>query len=331
MKLRSLMQWIGLIALGTLIFFSRHRIWQAIKLLNQVRWYLLILFIVVQASSYWFNAKYYQSFFRIFKYEVPTRLLYVRSLVVNFVNQAFPSGGISGTSYLTNTLKDYVPPGQTTLAQLMNYLFTVVSFLVVLTFGFLLLFLTGKLQQASVRVIMLFILVIVVFCIVMLVLIADRTRIEAIVRRIHRFVNDFGRRVLRRKHPIVSEAQLDRFLEEFYHGYAAFTAERGHWRWPFLYSLGYNVTEVATIYVIFIAFGHLVNPGAVIAAYTLANLAGLVSVFTNGAGVYEATMIATLVALGVPFDVSFPVVLVYRVLNFAVFLPPGYYFYRKTV
>jgi len=325
------MQWIGFLALGALIVFSRGRIRQVIALLGHVHWYVLILFIAVQLGSYWFTAKYYQSFFEIFKHKVPTKFLYIRSLVVNFVNQAFPSGGISGTSYLSNTLKDYVPPGQTTLAQLMNYLFTVVAFLVVLTAGFFMLFLTGRLEQASVRVILLFILIIVVFCIVMLVIISDRVRLEQFIRSLHASVNRFGKHVLRRKTPFVSEKQLDRFLEEFYQGYDAFTAEKGHWRRPFWYSLGYNITEVATVYVVFVAFGHWPNPGAVIAAYTLANIFSLVAVLTNGAGVYEATMIGTLVALGVPFNISFPVVLVYRVLNFALFLPPGYYYYRKTV
>lgn len=329
--MRSLFQWVGFIALGALIIFSRGRIRQVISLLGQVRWYVLILFVAIQLASYWFNAKYYQSFFAIFKHHVPTKVLYTSSLVVNFVNQAFPSGGISGTSYLTNTLKNYVPMGKTTLAQLMNYLFTVVSFLVVLILGFFLLFLTGKLQQASVRVILLLVLIIVVFCIVMLVLIADRDRVEAIVRRVRQSVDSFGKRVLRRRSPFVTDTQLERFLNEFYHGYDTLAEEKGHWRKPFLYSLGYNVAEVATVYAVFLAFGHLVNPGAVIAAYTLANLVSLVAVFTNGAGAFEATMIGTLVALGVPFNISLPVVLVYRVLNFAVFLPIGYYYYRKTV
>jgi len=331
MKMRSLLQTVGFISLAALIVFSRGRIRQIIPLLGHIRWYFFVVFILVQLGSYWFNAKYYQSFFAIFKHQVPTKLLYACSLAVNFVNQAFPSGGISGTSYLTTTLKDYVPMGKTTLAQLMNYLFTVVAFLVVLTLGFFLLFLTGRLQQASVRIIMLLILAIVVFCIVVLVIISDRNRVEGIIKRLNGILNNFSRKVLHRRSPFVTEAQLNRFIEEFYHGYDAFTEEKGHWRLPFIYSLGYNVTEVATVYVVFLAFGHVVNPGSVIAAYTLANLFSLVSVFTNGAGVYEATMIGSLVALGIPFNVSFPVVLVYRVLNFGIFLPVGYVAYRKTV
>ncbi len=331
MKIRSLLQWVGFAALALLLILARHRIIDAGHQAVHARWYILVLFIVMQVGSYWFNAKYYQSFFKIFGYKVPVKVLYIRSLVVNFVNQAFPSGGISGTSYLSTSLKAYVPPGKTTLAQVMNYAFTVASFLIVLSSGFILLFLTGRLDQASVRVIMLFILIIVIVAIVTAAIVNDRRRVHAVARVIVRRLNGFCKKVFRFKRNLISDAKLDRFIEEFYHGYQVFSEERGHWRMPFLNSLGYNVTEVATIYVVFLAFGSAPNPGAVIVAYTLANLLSFAAIFTNGAGVYEATMIGTLVALGVPFNTALPVVVVYRVLNFAVFLPIGYYYYRKTV
>lgn len=331
MKFRTIFQWAGFIALAALVIFSRDRISQVISLLGHVRWYILVFQIIIQFGSYWFNAKYYQSVFDIFGYKIETKLLYTRALVVNFVNQAFPSGGISGTSYLSGSLKDEVPPGKTTLAQVMSYAFTGVSFLVVLAFGFLLLFLSGNLVQNSVRVIMLIILVIIVTSLIIIAIISERPRLERLAQRLVTWANWFNRRVLRQKRPVTTAEKLSHFFDEFYHGYETLTEHKGHWRMPFLYSLGGNLSEIATIYVVFLAFGHLVNPGAVIAAYTISNIASLVSPITGGAGAYEATMIATLVALGVPFSVSFPVVLVYRVLNFAVFLPVGYYYYRQTV
>src|SRR5258708_1174733 len=101
MKIRSLLQWVGFISLAALIVIARGRIRQIIPLVGHVHWYFIVVFVLVQLGSYWFTAMYYQSFFAIFSHFVPTKILYVRSLVVNFVNQAFPSGGISGTSYLS--------------------------------------------------------------------------------------------------------------------------------------------------------------------------------------------------------------------------------------
>jgi len=73
------------------------------------------------------------------------------------------------------------------------------------------------------------------------------------------------------------------------------------------------------------------NIGAVILAYAVANFAGLVSVLPGGIGIYEALMTAVLVASGVPAAVSLPVTVMYRVVNTAVQIPIGYYFYHRTL
>jgi len=100
---------------------------------------------------------------------------------------------------------------------------------------------------------------------------------------------------------------------------------------PFLYLMIANATEVAAVYVVYIAFGRLVNVGAVILAYAVANFAGLVSVLPAGIGIYEGLMTAVLVATGIPAGLSIPVTIMYRVINMTIQLTPGYYFYQKAL
>ena len=92
-----------------------------------------------------------------------------------------------------------------------------------------------------------------------------------------------------------------------------------------------NITEVAAIYVVYIAFGHLVNVGAVILAYAVANFAGLISVLPAGIGIYEGLMTGVLAATGIPAGLTIPVTIMYRVINMGIQLLPGYYFYQKAV
>jgi uncharacterized protein (TIRG00374 family) len=92
-----------------------------------------------------------------------------------------------------------------------------------------------------------------------------------------------------------------------------------------------NITEIAAIYAVYIAFGQYVNIGAVILAYAIANFAGLISVLPAGIGIYEALMTAVLAVTGIPAEVSIPVTLMYRVLNMFIQLTPGYFFYQKAV
>jgi uncharacterized protein (TIRG00374 family) len=102
-------------------------------------------------------------------------------------------------------------------------------------------------------------------------------------------------------------------------------------RMPFFWAFMANFWEVAAVYVVYVAFGHLVNVGAVILAYAVANFAGLVSVLPGGVGIYEGLMTLVLTATGVPSRLSLPVTVMYRVVNTVVQLPPGYYFYHKTL
>lgn len=66
-----------------------------------------------------------------------------------------------------------------------------------------------------------------------------------------------------------------------------------------------------------------------IIAYAVANFAGLVSVAPGGTGIYEGLMIAVMVSAGVSAGVTIPVVIMYRVLNTLIQVPPGYYFALK--
>lgn len=331
MKLRHILFYLGLAALLVALIVNTGRIEQLIQLIHQARWYILTLVLFAQALSYYCNARYYKSFFQIFGYKVRLRRLYEAALVINFVNQVFPTGGISGTSYLSSSLRDEVPVGKATLAQLVRYVFTFISFLVVLGIGFLWLFLGSGLSGVLARLTLLLILGIIFGSLILIVIIGDRPRAERVGQLIARLVNAIAQRFGRRRKTITT-GQLEHFFDEFYHGYHLLLGQKRSWLKPLVWSLGGNLAEVATVYVVFAAFAaHLPNPGVVIAAYTLANLLSLLSFFTGGIGLYEGTMIATFVSLGVPFSLAFAVVAVYRTLNLIIFLPFGFYFYRQQL
>lgn len=320
---------LGLLALIGLLAANSGRLAQLPDLFRQVNLFLLFLVIPIQLIGYWANAKLYQSFLAILGYRVELGRLFEAALAINFVNQAFPSGGIAGISYLARDLSDQVPTGKSTLTQLGRLAFTHLSFLAVLLAGFLMLFYGGNVNRVTVRVILLLIIVLLGVGIFIVVILNHRPLVE---RLIQAPVNALNRlwRLIRRK-TLIGKTQLEYFLEEFYQGREIFLQKRGLWHGPGVYALAGNLTELATIYTVFLAFGAALNPGVVIAAYTLANILALSGVATAGAGVYEAAMIGALVALGQPLSLSFSVVLVYRVFNMAVFLPLGFYFYRRRV
>src|SRR3990167_11072226 len=99
----------------------------------------------------------------------------------------------------------------------------------------------------------------------------------------------------------------------------------------FVHTMVANITEIAKLYVVYVAFGEFVNVGAVILAYSVANFAGLISVLPAGIGIYEALMTGVLVATGIPAALSIPVTIMYLVLSMAIQLIPGYYYYHRAI
>lgn len=328
--MRQLLVLLSVAILAGLVLVNRGQIGQFWQLLGSVKWYVLILVVVVQLISFFANAKYYESFLALYGLKVRFTKLYKVSLALNFVNQIFPSGGISGTSFLSNQLLPEVPSGKSTLAQLARYGFTYIAFLLVLTVGFLMLFLAGPVDRIVVRLILLLILSIIIIGSVALILINNRGLVENLSRRVVRWLNTSARWLFKR-HRLFTPDQLAVFLEDFYDGYQQLKLRPGRNLKPLGFALLGCVAEVMTIQVVFLAFGSVVNIGAIIAAYALANILSLLAFFTNGIGVYEGVMVGSLVALGVPLTLALSVVVVYRGFNLLVFMPVGFYYYRQAL
>jgi uncharacterized protein (TIRG00374 family) len=331
MNLRRFLILVGILGVLVLVFSTFGNPVTIIQVFQKVRWYVVPLVILMQIISYYYNARYYQEFFSIFGHNVNFRRLYEASLAINFANQAIPSGGVAGTTYLAEAVKgEGVPPSQTTLAQLNRYIFTFVSFFIVLAFGFLMLLFGNDLDKVSVRFMILLMVIVLTAGLVLLAIFSERSRLERILYPIIRLFNRLSRSMLKRRDkPLIAETQVDTFLTEFYHGLHEVIEHKGRWPALLWWSLGGNLAEVATLYAVFVGFGAWVNPGIVISAYTLGIAASVAGILVNGIGVLEAGLIGTFAALGVPFALAFAVTIVYRVLSFILFLPPGLYFYRR--
>ena len=330
MNLRRFLIIFGVIGLSIIVVTTLGNPHKILAAFRQVHWYVVPLIIFTQAIDYYCNARYYQAFFNISGRRVPLRRLYEASLAINFANTAIPSGGVAGTTFLVESMHKYgISTGRTTLVQLGRYVFTFTSYFAVLFLGFVMLFIGGSLDHVSARFVVLFMVFVLALGLVLFTTFSERARLEKLMRPIIRVINVIGRRVLHRHEPLVSPTRVSGFLDEFYHGYREIMSHKHTWPALFRWTLLSNIAEVATVYAVFIGFGLWPNPGVVIAGYTLAIITSMTGIFINGLGVYEAGMIGTIVALGVPFALTFAIVTVYRILSMAIFLPIGFYFYRR--
>jgi uncharacterized protein (TIRG00374 family) len=330
MKLRRFLIILGALGIMAIILTTLGHPAKFIAAFRQVKWYVVPLVFLVQLSSYFCNSRYYQTFFRVFGNEVPLRSLYEISLGINFANQAIPSGGVSGTAFLAESAKPFgVPSGRATLAQLGRYCFTFLSFFAVMAFGFVMLFFGDDQNKISVRIVLFLMIILLTLGLILLTIFAERRRMEKFLSPIIKFINHMGYKFFRQTGPVVKPESYAEFLDDFYHGYHELLAKKRHWPAMLGWTLGGNLAEVATVYGVFLCFGLIINPGIVITGYALAIMAGAGAFLTSGLGIYEAGMIGTFSALGIPFALSIAVVLVYRIVNMGIFLPIGLFFYRK--
>lgn len=324
---------VTLIALVILMVAIRKQLGDTIGNLGKVNGWALLLLLPVEALNYHAQAKLYQGLFAVVGNRLPYKFLYKTSIELNFVNHVFPSGGVTGISYFGLRLRDgeAISGGKATLIQIMKLALTFLSFEVLIVFGLVALAVMGRVNNLTILVAGSLSTLLLVGTVGFGIIVGSKQRINAFFTTVTKGLNRVIQ-VVRPKYPeTINITRARQVFDDFHDNYQQIQASRAQLKAPFWYAFLANATEVLALYVVYIAFGHLVNVGAVILAYAVANFAGLVSVLPGGVGVYEALMTAVLVSTGVPAGVSLPVTVMYRVLNTLIQLPPGYYFYHKNL
>lgn len=318
--------------LALAIFLVRTDILNAIRDLGKINSIALILIIPLQIQNYAAYAHLYQEFLKILGSKHDFKFMFKVALEMNFVNHVFPSGGVSGFSYFAARLKPAgVSAAQATLTQTMRFVLTFASFVFLLFIGLFLLALGGSASNMTILITCSLAFLTVFLIIVGIYIVSSKKRIKSSIKFLTKVINRVLH-VVRPNHPeTISLKRVEEVGNETHKNYEILKEKLPQLRTPFFYSSLANITELATIYVVYIAYGSYVNPGAVIIAYALANFAGLIAVLPGGIGVYEGLMAAVLVSAGVPAGIAISVTVMYRVLNLLLSLPVGYYYYHKAV
>lgn len=321
------------VALLVLVYAVRKQVGDTIQNIQRVHVWALLLLLPMQWINYDAQARLYQGLFRVVGNNLSYKFLFKTSLELNFVNSVFPSGGVSGISYFGVRMrrgKD-ITGGKATVVQMMKLMLLFLSFEVLLIFGLLFMAINGRVNDVVILAAgsLSTLLVLGTFAFVMII--GSQKRIAGTFTYLTKVLNRIIRMVRPKHVETFNVAKARASIDELHLNYKVMERNYKDLRWPFLWALVANLSEVMAVYLVYIAFDQWINFGAVILAYSVANFAGLVSVLPGGVGVYEALMTAVLAATGVPAAVSLPVTVMYRILNMLIQLPPGYYYYHRTI
>lgn len=326
--------WLNIItifALGFLVVISWEQIVAAFNKLSSLNLAALIFLIPFQALSYFAVARLYKDFFDAQGDRVPLKTMYKVSLELNFVNHVFPSGGVSGFSYLSVRMKQLgVSVAKSTLAQILRFALTFISFIIILLFGMVVLAFGENTSPLIILICSTIIFSTIAGAAIGVYIITSKSRINNFVGWLPKFLNYVGR-YFKRGRDLIDMRRVERTLEELHDDYKVLSKDMKLIRWLCIWALLINIAELMTIYMVYIAFGSFINPGALIIAYAVANFAGLIAVLPGGVGVYEGLMTATLASAGVNKALALSATVVYRVLTMVFFLPIGYFYYHQAI
>ncbi|HUD06555.1 MAG TPA: lysylphosphatidylglycerol synthase transmembrane domain-containing protein [Candidatus Saccharimonadales bacterium] len=329
---RLLLTYVTLVGFLILIFAIRKQIFSTIDTIHTVDFWALALIVPIEALNYHAQAKLYQESMEILGTKLSYKFLYRFSLELNFFTTIFPSGGISAFTYMNVRLKNKkISAAQSTLIQLTKFAMVFASFQILLIVGLLLLAIGGHANELMVLIAGALMMLLVVLTGATIFVIGSESRINTVFTYITRLINS----VIKLIRPSVTEGikidTVKRVFKELHQNYLLLRGNLKALKWPFIWGMIANITEIAAVYIVYVAFGHWENPGGIIMAYAVANFAGIVSILPAGIGVYETLMTVILAAAGISPSLSIPVTIMYRVVNTSIQVIPGYALYQRAL
>jgi uncharacterized protein (TIRG00374 family) len=335
MSFRTALSVVTVVLLIAVIFFARHELVDAWHLLGTVNIWVLALMIPLQVFSY------YATGGMIFSYlrqkgnmrDVSHWKMARMALELNFVNHILPSGGAAGFSYLGWVLADHgVSAGRATMAQLVRFVLTFISFVLMLLLSVLLIAIDDGVSRLVFLTSVGMVAVAVAGSLLLVYIIGSERRLKNFAQWLAKTANGLIRKLTAgKKRVILRRSKLEQFFEELHQDYLELRREKKILVRPFAWAVLANTADVALLFVAFAALGVVVNPAMLLIAFGVASIVSAFSITPGGAGVYEALMITFLASAGVKPDVAIAGTLLARVLLMIGTIVLGYAFYQLTL
>ena len=314
MKLRWLL-WVLAIAFVWLVVTRYAELEQLYAILAQGRWQWVLAAALLQVGYYVAYTAVHQSAFATV--EVESRLKNLLPIVFAslFLNVAAPTAGASGTAlFVEDALRRKQSGIRTAAGILLVYIAMFCAFTVVLAVGMTVLFLYHDLHAYQVVAALLLLLALAGMTGVLLLGLWSVSLLRRILGIVQDAVNAIARRIRRPDFLAADWAEQNtlQFVEAA-HEVAAHPrrllrtvglALAAHW------------VNLLCLYAVFLAFDHQVEPGVLVAGYSMAILFLIVSPTPQGIGVVEGVMALVFTSLHVPGTQATVIALAFRGLSF---------------
>ena len=345
--IKSAINIVTLIIFGVTIYSLRADIFSTLKNIKNADYFVLALIPVLQYYNYTAHGQLLRGVYKIFNTKISSKEALSLALELNFIGFILPTAGVSGVSYLALRMKDRALTSVSATAMGVKVLTQNLAFILFLITGLFVLALSGQASNLLILMASSLSLMIIFAGLIAVYIISSKARIRNSVKWLLDLVNFTANKLKHAKNGILrklsgqkiehkardildSEKILDR-LSRLHDNYLILKRHHRELRRPLGYGILANLTELATIYIVFVANGYWPNPGAIIIGYAVASFAGIVSVVPGGVGLFEALMVGVMVSAGIPAGVSISATVMYRIINTLISMPVGYYLYHKQL
>ncbi len=296
---------------------------QTLEYISGASYVLLVLAVVLEVGALLGYANLFRYILRVL--DIRMRLREVLSITLSglAVSHVLSAGGVGGWVVTYNALmKHRVPHGIIFVAvaaqQFFNYV--VLWFFFALAIVYLIVVRGGD-SVFSYLVGIVLILLLLWLTIYGVYLYNRPTRLRRRVAQVAHLVN----RVMRRE--VVKERHIDGWIDNLLIGMRRMTSHRGAFRTTLFLACAFWFFDMLCLWCTFAAFGYTIGLGHLLVAYVIAYSIGTLAPTPGGLGAVEGLLIALFVSFGVPSAVAVAVVLVYRIINFWLPIPPGFVAY----
>jgi uncharacterized protein (TIRG00374 family) len=296
---------------------------QTLEYISRASYVLLLLAVALEVAALLGYANLFRYVLRVLDIRIRLREVLAITLSGLAVSHILSAGGVGGWVVTYNALmKRRVPHGIIFVAvaaqQFFNYV--VLWFFFALAMLYLIVVrggdsVLGYLVGAVLIVLLLWLTFYGVY------LYNHPTRLRLRVAQIARLVN----RVMRRE--VIHERHIDGWIDNLLIGMRRMTGHRGAFRTTLVLACAFWTFDMLCLWCTFAAFGYTMGLGHLLIGYVVAYSIGTLAPTPGGLGAVEGIMIALYISFGVPSAVAVAVVLIYRIINFWLPIPPGFIAY----
>lgn len=324
--------WFFWLLLAAFIWFVSRNVTQVERLAEtmvQGKWQWLAFAAFLQVIYYLVYTGLYQSAFSTV--EVDSHLFSLLPVVLGslFVNVVTPTGGASGAALFVD---DASRRGQSTARAAAGTLLALVAdfstFTLVLIAGLVFLFKYHDLQAYEI----IGAVVLLLLSTGLVVILSLGLWSPASLRNLLKHVQAWVGKLLgwfRRPTPLPEE-WFEKTTSDFVSAGTAIRSHPARLVRTLGVALAAQLIDLASIYILFLAFGWPVGFGVLVAGFAVGVLFWIVSITPQGIGVVEGVMALTYTSLGVPAATATAVTLTFRGLTFWLPLGGGFFLLRRT-